>query len=434
MKGILFTVLSHERNDIIADLAESSPFHDDTNDGYQDPEDTMLREYQPGEEASLPSNNPLEDEETVRIIKSGRRGDSSKMRKRMIIQSGHQCGWKMNGQIDFVDENQEKNKLLNMEKLKKENELLENSGVRWPDAHRDRPRRTVPMNRMERAMGVGKPVSSELRAIAEGIGAEPTSLMYPRWMQTLNNKDKVKVMRACKSQNRTAAVWNFVVEQLNPVEQFRRSRPKITLENVLDKDGNPRVIRQYNGSPGYPVVETIKMSRYIRKGSSNIQSGLSGICHHDVPRSEGFLASNEFMNKVEAGEDIPGVQTKCNITGISLLHKKERGQKHWVLMPTFQGMSIRTLKVVVDAGAVVAGLVKGKIQDAPECVYEIAKDGDAWALFAVVTGNPRWKEVAEGMLRMRDKLYFGLTDQEVDENIRERKQMERSLRPFRNVG
>lgn len=434
--GLMIGVPENEVDDVRAEMAQHSPFHnhDDTDDDGLGM-NQLLFEVDPNADDLLLQEEEGEPLQRRRIgqIKKGQ-GDPTRMLRKMALLSGHQTGYKESPRIDFVDERRAQEKQERMKKALKENRAI---GA-FPDDNRDRPRKAYATTREEAARGVGKPVPFELKLIAARLGADPTEMMYPVHMRELTNAQLTHVIKHIKRANRVdtnegithslARIWNYVVPQLDPMAQLRQSQPVLTLEHVL-KDGKPRVIRKPLSAPSN--VRTIPMPIY-RREDSDLQVDLTGIYGPDTvkaPDNPALELSADFMRRAEAGENV-GKITKCKVSGDSLIYRTHGRLKSWQIGPNLNGMSLRMARMMVNAAAIVAGLVPGTIKDAPEEVYKIAEDGDEWCRLAVMTSNPRFKKEAADILMLRDSWYFWLDEVEVAENQRNLKRWAERLRPF----
>lgn len=444
--------VDNEGNPVKEIFEESSPFHDDHNDDSEDGK--LLFELDPEDSLEDVSASVVYDPSNIPNRKSG--ADPSVMARRFALHSGHQTAYKECPQIDFVDEEREKEKLRLMEKMRKLNEEYEAKGYAWPDAWKDRPQKKVAMNRMESAQGVGKPVPFFLKVLAQRIGVEATELRWPRYMNDLTNKQITQVVNKVSTKKRRAAVWNMVVPQLSPEEQFRRSHPMTELPHILH-EGKPVKVRATGGSS----IRRIPASLPEWEGAyiGNPTTAPNGIVDYSTvkdPMEFGLLMSEQWMEDVESGKAVTRLNrktgeqepviTQCKVTGVSLVHKKTSGYKEWRLAPNLWGMSIKTTKVVVTAAALESGLildadgnpVPGKVnypakteEDLRAAVADLRNNPDVFCILAVVTANKRLREVAEVMLYLRDTVYFKLDDDTVDRNRRELKQLGKRLAAFR---
>jgi hypothetical protein len=435
------------------------PFHDDDNDDQPDRE--LLFDYDPDGLELAPSSATIvvKDGDRRKAIQNRqRRKDPSIMARRLALRSGHQTGYKESPQRDFVDQHVAERREKRALEAQKENQRLEASGAAWPDAWKDRPKRTTALNRDDRARGIGKPVPFFLKCIAARLGVDPEAIRWPRYMNDLTNGEITQVVDAVKSKQRevvgdeevlkanqyVAPTWNLVVPQLSPEEQYRRSMPVVELEfgsfvwenNPVQGSKLPKVLRK-----GPPVQIRQQMGSSMRTPTSSVPEwdkphnrnpvdgppGLIDYANCKDPMEFGVLMSEQWMEDVEAGKEVwvknlkTGEQellaTHCAVTGESLIRKKVTGYKHWVLSPTLWGMSIRTARVVVTATAVEAGLYEGEGNQInyPEdeevkerlvtAIQGLKANPDIWCVIAIATGHKKWAEVAKVLTSIRDRVY-----------------------------
>lgn len=459
-RGILFDKIEGA-DDTVEEVARaSSPFHDDHNDDPLDDHDLLFDVDPEGEREEAPAVAVSRDDGVMRRLG---KNDPSVMMRRMALRSGHQSGYKESPRVDFVDELREKERKARAEQLAKENRKLEVMGYKWPDEWKDRPERTIALNRDEAARGIGKPVPFYLKVLAQRIGADPTALRWPRHMHDLNNKQITQVCEQVKTKKMTAAVFNYVVDQLEPMEQFRRRRPKITLEHVF-RDGEPAVIPAVGGSSVRRVPESLpQWSRPFVRNPVTMPSGITDHTHCKDPMEFGVIMSEQWMEDVEAGKEIlvrnrhtgkmEPLVTHCAVTEESLVRKKPGD--YWLLAPNIWGMSIKAARVVVTAAAVEAGLLEGKVnypggdkgERIRQAVSGLTSNPDAWCVAAVACSSrtsvtrdfeepqpgvkyPPLHEQAADVMVLRDSWYFGLTDEEVDQNRRELVKLRKRLTEF----
>jgi len=394
VKGILIDAFGDEDVELMeSEVADHSLFHD-----YDDPVDPEeSTELQLSEEGGqVVRENDFE--EFGEYLFMGPRLQPSiataRMAQKITRMSGHQTGYKDSPRKDFVDDRRQEEKIVRAKKWKRQNARFEAAGGRWRDSWKDR-------------SPSPKPVTSELRILAESIGAYPTLMMYPRHMRELSTGELMTILAEIR-----AVITN------NP-RWAKRSTELWNMEVLLR---TPRYAS--------PMRSGDHINVYVGNAWPNSFGGISGPHTIKEPYEQGLFASEVFMEAAENGVSINNVVTACNVTGVSLVRRKTYGFKSWQIAPNIQGMSIKTARVVVDAAAIIAKLVPGKIRNAPELSYQLAKDGDAWATLAVITNNPRWAKLGQFLLRMRDSLYFQLDDDEVDNNQRELQRIVKRLRSF----
>lgn len=319
--------------------------------------------------------------------------DSRNHAIRMARLSGHQVFYPGSPQVDFVDVTREAERAARSAELMAQNEQFEKSGGRWADERRD-----------DKPKKIRKAVPSDLKILAAEIGASPEALMYPRHIRDLPWKRKAKLIRVV--QKNYLAFKTLPKTEQAGATQATYPAAKFWNEKIF----SPKLRPPTRGGCVAGTTQTVYIGNELQPVLTGIQPPPTGV-------SPGLIASTEWMRAAEAHE-LPGVLTKCQLTGDSLILKTGKRFRTWRVGPNIQGMGLRGARMAVDAAAIVAGIVEGEVQGAPELVQQLAQDGDAWAILALHTKHPTWEKTARFLIELRDRLYYQVDEKDVRDSQR----------------